>query len=136
MTKRAGWIWLLIGVFGAIGSAALAVHGQWGHAIRSLVPVVALLFLGLQTVRGRFRDPLWIGVVSIAVGCLLMLGSFLSARAIDSDENAGVRVGLVLLPSLMIAAGILALAGRNAYRRERGQGLAPAAPTRGSAPPS
>jgi glycerol uptake facilitator-like aquaporin len=117
----AGWIWLLIGGFGGIGPIILTVRGEWDEAFRTAVPVAVLMFLGIWTIQKRLRNPFAFGTISIAVGALLLAVILASGKLTDADENLALRIGMAVVPALMILAGILAFLGSDRYRRPGGK---------------
>jgi hypothetical protein len=123
-------IWIGVGVLGLLTLiATLIVIG--GHPGRAPIPccgsLIATAFLlpGYQTVTGAARDTFGNGVGSLLLGLLqLLFAAVLGIRGLEAaDRDPRVPIEAVIVTSLVIgvigvmlvAAGILAFAGRERY---------------------
>jgi hypothetical protein len=93
---------------------------------------IAFLVCGYQTVTGKSSDTLGNGIGSLVLGLLALLvaaGAAFGGFALLGNQNApgqGLAVGMMVIAGLvglwgatLLLAGILALAGRSAYREWR-----------------
>ncbi len=112
---------LLLGVaFAMVAVVTFGAGDGPARLILVLLPVlissgfaVAFIFVGVQTVRRKARGTIGNGIGSIALGVLLYYVPML--RPSDSDLGAASR-GFPFLAVLLVAAGLLALVGRNGYK--------------------
>ena len=120
-------MWIAFGCFSLLGAAfiiagSLMVGATDGPArfilalLLGLVPsglAAAFIFVGVQTLRRKARDTIGNGIGSIALGLLYSAPMLIRS---DSDLGAAAAQGLAFLAALLVAAGILALVGRNRYK--------------------
>jgi hypothetical protein len=136
----AGIIWIIIGAFLLLMLAwwesvlilALATSdrgmSQEDWIVTNILMAVVLgsfafgfIFVGIRTTIGNARDTLVPGCGSTLVGCFYLITCVAIAANAPLDER-GVVLQLCACFSVgtaLLAAGILALAGRNAYRKWR-----------------
>jgi hypothetical protein len=148
IVKAAGIIWIgvgalsiinmmvtfaMIGANGPRGNAAGANAGGANPATPCCAGLVGIAFLvcGHQTVTGKAKDTLGNGVGSMILGSLQLLGAAaIGVGGVLAGQNGGqqgppagmmlVIAGMVgVMGCILILAGILALAGRSAYREWR-----------------
>lgn len=138
IVKLAGIIWLCVGALSALNMAISFILGGVNKAGLGGGPgccpgliagVVAFAFLhtGYQTVIGKAKDTLGNGIGSIVLGLLQLLGALLigvggilakNQGANGPPEEVFVVIAAIagVLGTALVAAGILALAGRSQYR--------------------
>jgi hypothetical protein len=133
--KAAGVIWIVVGCLILLSVAALVAitfsfaanantqdtaGRQAAGAVGALVCMssvvglfaAAFLFVGVQTVRGTARDTLGNGIGSI-VFSLLEFGGAAASGSVGQFAQSGVSA---LSGMALLAAGVLALAGRSQYK--------------------
>lgn len=141
----AGVIWIGFGALGLIGTVvsigmagAQAQQGGAGNAGSGCcggLIAIAFLVCGYQTVKGTARDTLGNGIGSLLLGGLYLLlaglvgfGGFLLGGGNQQNNAKADELKVVIaitgailgvMGMLLVVAGILALAGRSAYREWR-----------------
>jgi hypothetical protein len=149
--RRAGVAWIICGALLLINAmlnfAVLAAHphlqkvplSNCGAAIGTLAGIV-LVVSGVQAIRGTTKDTFWEGVNSVVLGLVQpWLGACLVLTALLADRGQDDRPQDMLIACVgavfsfaatlgLIAAGVLALKGRQdylAWRRAREDQAAP-----------
>jgi hypothetical protein len=136
LVTAAGWIWIVSGiltlVLAALVAAALMIFAGganagggahlagalWGLACFGVFGA-GLLGMGVQSVRGKARDTLSNGVISIGVSLLYCGMAFVRSGGSQILHASVVHITFTLLQglggALLLVAGALALRGRGQY---------------------
>jgi hypothetical protein len=128
LPQCAGWIWLIMGSFGAasmiFGIVLAFFMASEARAVLIAITTAVFLFsgciawIGLRTVRGRAKDIMGNGFGSIVIGLMSVFEETQKMLSGSSPE--------VLIPGLIfILAGVLALIGRTNYLAWRNTRLTP-----------
>jgi hypothetical protein len=133
----AGVIWICVGTLAIIANMAVLGMGAGkqdptspGTACCSGLIGLAFVACGYQTVTGKAKDTLGNASGSICLGLLQLLGAALIGfGALDGrnpnqqkpppEVNLVIAVMVAVMGSILIVAGVLALAGRAGYREWR-----------------
>jgi uncharacterized membrane protein HdeD (DUF308 family) len=117
--KLASVVWVLYGVTLAFGSILLAVLGDGGEKVRTLILAMMLggigiffLYVGITTFRAKAGGTLGSGIVAIICGILLTTGS------LGANEGINLLAGFSLLVS-----GVIFVAYRNGYSKSVNENL-------------
>jgi hypothetical protein len=136
--RAAGIVWIIFGCLillnaavnflltaGAAAAGAPQVAGGTCGLLLAVLFGAVFIHVGIQSVRGTAKDTLGNGIGSIVIGALNMgIGGVLMAAGLAAPGTASliavVGGGISILGGCgLIGAGILALAGRSAYRSWR-----------------
>ncbi len=122
-------MWIIYGSLALIGNlAALGMSGGrvGGPGFVGLGIAVAFLIAGIQTSTGRAKGLLANGIVSIVLGSLgaiaiLALGSLMRGF----HPSGALVLILLLIPGMLLTAGILACVGNSKYKEFRATKFGP-----------
>jgi len=114
--RVSGWMWLVFSGFmflGWIATIAMASGDAWIIATVQVIPAVVIFHIGLQTIRARAKDTLGNGIGSILIG-------FVSFGQVPKSSGSGEGLMILLIALYLMLAGILALVGRQQYKKWHG----------------
>ena len=122
-------MWIIYGSLALIGNlAALGMSGGrvGGPGFVGLGIAVAFLIAGIQTSTGRAKGLLANGIVSIVLGsigaiAILALGSLMRGF----HPSGAIILLLLLIPGMLLTAGILACVGNSKYKEFRATKFGP-----------